>query len=331
MESLIEGVNSLELSIICVPFNPTGENASSIKANFSSTPRYLFHVFDSKTRSKTDDKWVRSFDAVNDEWDYMNDLFKRPNAGDVARELNEHLRWSSPTTSGKDNLVSWTNSLPFAIAYAIYRNKFPGLKTPLDHICLCVVDTSRLPAGAFIKDMDLMGEYRDALPCDEKIRIFIRGQWKPDVPWSQYGLPNLISFREENGRLSGFKGYNYFGEYLSQGKLNVERACTIVSFSKIINPSLYTLYSPFEALMKGNRANWVKPVMEHRESYGENPKPLTLAEVQAVIAITDNFEPQWRLAIAANLFALRLRREDDQVLLGAFRNHFNGKHTPGRL
>lgn len=103
-----------------------------------------------------------SFEAVNDEWDYMNDLFTRSNAGDVAREPNEHLRWSSLTTSGKDNLVSWANSLPFAITHAIDRNKSWGWKTPLNHIYLCV-DTSRLPAGVFIEDMDLMGEYGDTL------------------------------------------------------------------------------------------------------------------------------------------------------------------------
>lgn len=65
--------------------------------------------------------------------------------------------------------------------------------------------------------------------------------------------------------------------------------------------------------MDGNRAPWVKPVMELRESFydGETPKSITLAEVQAVIAITDN-EPQWRLAIAARenyRFRVHCRRQ----------------------
>jgi hypothetical protein len=115
----------------------------------------------------------------------------------------------------------------------------------------------------------------------------------------------FIDFRGKQPR--GSEVYNYFGEYLSQGNLKVEGACTIVSFSKIISPSLDKLYSPFEALMDGDRANWVKPVMELRESFydGETPKPITLAEVQAVAAVKNNFESQWTLATAANLFALR--------------------------
>jgi hypothetical protein len=89
MDSLTENLNSLKLSTNCVPFNPTGENANSINADFANTPRYLFHVYDSKTKSTTDDKWVKSLDAMNDEGNHMDDLFKRSNAGDVARELNE--------------------------------------------------------------------------------------------------------------------------------------------------------------------------------------------------------------------------------------------------
>src|ERR1700716_3767839 len=113
MDSLTENLNSLKLSTNCVPFNPTGENANSINADFANTPRYLFHVYDSKTKSTTDDKWVKSLDAMNDEGNHMDDLFRRSKAGNVAQELNEHLRWSSPTTSGKNNLVSWSNSIPF--------------------------------------------------------------------------------------------------------------------------------------------------------------------------------------------------------------------------
>jgi hypothetical protein len=143
MDSLLKDFKTLDLSD-CVLFN------------FASIPRYLFHVYDRKTKSTANEKWVKSLDGLQDDENHMDDVFKRPDRGEVARGLNEHLRWSSPTTSGKNNFVSWTNSLPFAIAYAIYRNKFNGLKTPLDQISLCAVDTYRLPVGVFIKDMDLM-------------------------------------------------------------------------------------------------------------------------------------------------------------------------------
>lgn len=332
MDSLTKDLSSLELTTTgnCVPFDPTGENANGIIANRAATPRYLFHVYDSKTKSTTDGEWVKSLDAINKEKDHMEDIFKRLNASDVALGLNEHLRWSSPTTSGKNNLVSWSNSLPFAIAYAIYRNKFPGLRTPLSQIYLCVVDTSKLPPGVFIKDMDLMQAYRDALPYDKNIKIFIRGQRKCE-PWSQYGLPNLITFREKRDREFRHRtldSYNYFGEYLSQGRLKIEGACTIIQFDDIINSSLYKLYPRFGHLMDGSQAEWAKTVMELRESFytEEPPKPITEVEVRAVNAITRNLDSKWRLVIAANLFTLRPLRDDDQELLSAFRDRLNGTH-----
>jgi hypothetical protein len=70
--------------------------------------------------------------------------------------------------------------------------------------------------------------------------------------------------------------------------------------------------------------------MRLRESfYTDGPRePTTQAEIDAVLAITENFEPRWRLAMAANLFALRPRQDDDLRLLDAFHKHFHSKHAP---
>src|SRR5947207_6223425 len=141
-----------------------------------------------------------------------------------------------------------------------------------------------LPVGVFINDMDLMEEYCDDLAPDEEIYIFLKGKWRR-MKWSEGGLPNLIKFRKS--RYDILEAYNYFGEYLSQGKLKIEGACTIIPFDRIINPKLYELYPGFKDLMNGNRAEWAKPVMEFRKKvYRGVPKPTTTLQVQAVVAIT---------------------------------------------
>lgn len=304
----------------------TNQNAEAVLNNTDPTPRYLYRVYDADTTGKTDEKWANSMDAETLEPDCGVHLYDRPDR-EVAVLLNEHLRWSL-TTSGKNNLVSWTDSLPFALTYAIFRIYHRRCKaTTFDEICLCVVDTNQLPPRTFLKDMDVMGKYHDSLSSDEEIDIEINGRLRSGS-WLQYGLPNLVKFRSKPDKLASsrgrFNGYNYFGEYLSQGRLKIEGACTIVSFDKLITPSLFVLYPRAESLRE---AKWVEPIMELRDGnfYDKRraPEPTSETEVQAVVAITDSFEPRWRGAIAANLFAFRRRQRGDETLLKAFRDHWN--------
>ncbi|KAK4076870.1 hypothetical protein Purlil1_12552 [Purpureocillium lilacinum] len=269
MDPLTEKLKDLDRCSACLRFNPTGDAAEKIRAKLSQTPRYLFRVYDKKTSSATDARWVRSLDAINAERNHASDIFMRSDTRAVAQELNEHLRWWH-TTSGKNNIVSWTSSLPFAFAYGVYRNTSERLKSPVQEIHLCVVDTSKLPHGAFINDLDLMQEYSGEFGPDEHIPIWIRNQ--PSTgPWRQFGLPNLIEFRrtpDKDGRRHGqFSAYNYFGEYLSQGALKIESACTILSFNKILGPNLYTIYPGFGCKANRDQAKWATAVLELREAF----------------------------------------------------------------
>jgi hypothetical protein len=284
MESLNDELGSMALAAVCVPFKPTRDNADNMDTNFDNTPRYLFRVYDSKTSGETNKTWVKSMDAVEDEKNpeidendieyHMVDAFRRWNAGKkargkvprgkvprgkVPRGLNEHIRWWT-ATSGKNNFVSWTNSLPFAITYAIYRMKDPDLKTPLAEISLCVVDTFqldsfKLPRGVFIKDMDLMKEYCGALESDEEVKIIIKNVQRETKTWGTHGLSYMIDLREMRGNRRDLQAYYYFGEYLSQGKLEIEGASTTISFDKIINSRLYELDPRFQDLMGGSKLN----------------------------------------------------------------------------
>lgn len=326
MDPLTEKLKDLDLCSACLRFNPTGDAAEKIRAKLSQTPRYLFRVYDKKTASATDARWVRSLDAINAERNHASDIFMRSDTRAVAQELNEHLRWWH-TTSGKNNIVSWTSSLPFALAYGVYRNTWERLKSPVQEIHLCVVDTSKLPHGAFINDLDLMQEYSGEFEPDEHIPIWIRNQ--PSTgPWRQFGLPNLIHFRkkpDKDGRQHGqFSAYNYFGEYLSQGALKIESACTILSFNKILGPNLYTIYPGFRY---GDQAKWATAVLELREAFydGGTPELCSPAEIQASLSVAANFESQWRLVIAASLISIRPRRDDEQTIITALRELIMGR------
>jgi len=102
---------------------------------------------------------------------------------------------------GSDNLVSWTSSLPFALVYMF-------------HLHANIADTTRLPRGVFLRDLDLIRAYNsfDAdLAETEKLRT-----------------------QKQGGRF-------YFGDYLSQRALNMKGKCDIVSDSALIDQGLFYL------------------------------------------------------------------------------------------
>lgn len=278
-------------------------------------PRYLYRLFDDYTTGETSLTWVKSLDAKYGAEDHHIALTNRPNRREVALDLNAHLRWSTPTPSGKNNLVSWSSSFLFIVCYAVYREK--KLRTPFDQSSLCIIDTTKLPAGAFIKDLDLIPKFCDAVDSDEVLDD-LRSQFYYKVrTWAALGLPNLLKLRESH----------YFGEYLSQGALKVEGACTIVTMDKIITRDLYTLCLGLEDEVSSEQALWAIAVQRLRKNFRhpEKATKTTATEVRAVAAIVSSFEPQWRRVIAASLFALRSRRKMDPLLLSAFRDSWKSK------
>lgn len=172
MESLAQGLGSLQLR------DYTALNIA--------VPRYLYRVFDVKASGTTDEKWVQSLDAFSDDPDFEIPLSRRQDRKAAAILLNEHLRWSR-TTSGKNYLVSWSNSLLFMIIYGIYRNKFADNNTPFNELSLCVVDTAKLPVGSFARDVDLMYEFADEVEPHERIYIRRKGRWRYER-WGDFGL-----------------------------------------------------------------------------------------------------------------------------------------------
>lgn len=273
-------------------FNPTGDK-SWLRERFDDMPRYLFRVFTLKSDGTTDRFWVKSQDAKYSRASSTVDILSMDDDLLVARMLNKHLRWW-----GKDNLVSWTSSLLFALQYIFYRHTDSRDGSSMDKIYLCIVDTVSFPKGVFLRDMDLINAY-----C-----LF---------DTSLLGLKDLRTRKHHD-----FTGSFYFGEYLSQGALRIEGKCRIVSAQEIMDQRLSSLRPEFGESMMMEKAGWANAVLRLREAFYQEvaeQQEVTEEELRAAINIAQLFGPRWRLPIAANLIALLPRRSKDDAILQAFR------------
>ena len=133
-----------------LPFRPTGPNVD-IQRNFDKIPRYLLRVSTPKSDGLTNQYWTKSWDARLGLSISCEDIFDLPKAN-AASMLNEHLRWSQGIRL--DNLVSWTNSLLFAIQYMLYRHKKHEIAQK--DIELYIIDTTKFSRRTFMNDMDLI-------------------------------------------------------------------------------------------------------------------------------------------------------------------------------
>lgn len=105
----------------------------------------------------------------------------------------------------------------------LYRHQDLRLRHPK-------LDTQKIAQGAFIRDIDLIEAFS---PFDEGLRKF--------------------------ARMRG--GKNYFGEYLSQGALNIAGHNTIVSAQDMINNGLLLLRPEFEVSVEDSGCGWAKNVV----------------------------------------------------------------------
>ncbi|KAG7408189.1 hypothetical protein Forpe1208_v011838 [Fusarium oxysporum f. sp. rapae] len=286
----------------CLPFRPTGYFERRHET-FDAVPRYLFRVFTPKSQGKTDESWTKSMDARYEVADSRVDIFARANKQRTAEMLYRHLRWWK---GPDDNLVSWTSSLLFALVYIFYLHANTRDGSTFGNIHLCVVDTSSFPEAVFLRDMDLIRAYRS---FDSRL-------------W------NFECLRCK--RRSGFSGYYYFGEYLSQGALKIEGKCQIVSAQHIILRGLHDIrpeFARFENWEPQQSPPWADAVIELRETFfltktkqqevsteGEQQEICKKA-LNAAFDISRLFESHWRLPIAASFIALAPHRTDNKEIL----------------
>ncbi|KAF3074235.1 hypothetical protein CFAM422_003438 [Trichoderma lentiforme] len=272
-----------------LPFLPLGE-IERRGEQFDEVPRYLFRVFTAYSQGSTDMNWAKSLDAKNETADSNVDLFSRDKI-QAAEMVNGHLQWS--TTGRKDNLF-------FIIRIGLrlfLRAKVYDIQN-FDQIRVCVIDTSELPKGVFLRDLDLIRAYREF-----NTRLYTFEELRCDR------------------KRPGFESNYYFGEYLSQGALKIEGHCQIVSAQKIIDRGLYNIRSEFKqfAIWPPKEARWAYTVIEMRESFYLERQPITDPKLQSALDIANLFGPRWKLPIAIHLTALTAPQIDDDAILAKFR------------
>ncbi|QYS99771.1 hypothetical protein H0G86_006889 [Trichoderma simmonsii] len=216
------------------------------------------------------------------------DIFSLKNKQSAADMLNRHLRWRK---NPHDNLVSWTSSLLFALAYIFHLRASTHIKATLDEIQLLVVDTAGLPKRAFMRDLDLMSAFRSV----------------------DLNLQKVEDLRHRQS--SEFSGYYYFGEYLSQGALKVEGHCQMVSARNIVDGGLYDIRKEFKEFASWKRgpgsARWANAVIQMREIFYCNQSQrceLSKRAILAVLQISRQFGPDFQAPIAANFIAIAAPR-----------------------
>lgn len=168
----------------------------------------------------------------------------------------------------------------FLIRYMFYRHYDSADESLLGDIHLLVVDTEAFPPHTFIRDSDL-------------IQAFKRFDNR-----KQNGLLSLASLRDAR---------HYFGEYLSQGSLQISGKCSTISAHTMVLRGLLDLNDIFRNAYEGvERDKWVKPVQNARDTIKAIPKtqPASLALLDKIFDIAVEFGEAWRLPVAVHLLAL---------------------------
>ncbi|KAL7912613.1 hypothetical protein GGI35DRAFT_440710 [Trichoderma velutinum] len=280
-----------------VPFCPL----SNLATKLHDTPRYLFRVFSDASAGENSSEWVKSVDALDNNFE---NIFAR-NAFTVAITLNEHLMWE-PKSCG-DPFISWTTSLLVAIQYAIYKHKTEYVK--LSTIRLCIVDTTLFPNGVFMKDLDLIEAFQDKVPNDYPI-IFKGEQYL----WKARGLENVRQLR--NRQHKNYYGVYYYGEYLSQGQTKINGRSCVVPCNKIINKHLFAFMPQLKLELEDESPYWANSVNKFRKPFYVMKKEATNNfEFVEAMAIALEFDRGWRLPMLANLLALSPRWARDPANL----------------
>ncbi|KAB8238172.1 uncharacterized protein BDW43DRAFT_321241 [Aspergillus alliaceus] len=250
-------------------------------------PRYLFRLVapetagDMTTSTVTPPAWM---------WARINspeDIFRR-DPEDAASLLYSHLKWECDDDC---NLMSWTSSLLLALQYGFYRHVKDSNEPRLNEISLFILDTRGFPEGTIIKDTDAMKALKG---------------YSTDIK-------DFLEFRLNK---SGKSKRYYFGEYLTQGQLDIQGKCVSVSLQRIIDLGLFELYPELGDRSKWNI--WAKRVIKLREIFA-HPCLTTHSEVRRALTIAQGcFRDCWVVPFAASLLALKSRKQDDTKIVEAF-------------
>ncbi|KAG5811715.1 hypothetical protein H9Q74_013479 [Fusarium xylarioides] len=244
-------------------------------------PLYLFRTYDKYSMGLNTDKVIASLLSQRDEASRHKVDILSMDRQEASEMLHHHLNKGRFSTFETRNIVSWSSSLMFVIQYANYRFCNPGFGPP-GEIHICALDTSKFPRGQFARDKWLLNWFSSARFSDEEMRF-----------------RNLRFNRPEFNN----------GEYLSQGKLDIEgRSCTL-SVQGLVNAGLWDLYPDFNV----DDAEATDPVRKDWAKYVEY-----LRQEWLVTRTTTQAEVRCALNIAQECFT-DFDQDDTALLLLCFR------------
>jgi hypothetical protein len=195
-------------------------------------PGYLFRTFDARSQGTNNEMAMMSLAITKSPHRGTRTDNLSRDSQQVAEMLYMHLKGDC---FAADDLVSWTSSLLFAIQYAIYRAR--RYQHHRSKIFVCAVDTSKFPAGQFVRDVSLLRAFH---------------------PHAHEKAQEFFDFR-----LTTEEYYN--GEYLSQGRLNHKGRSCVFSFEQLIEAGLFEIYPKLGDKMGGEL--WAKRVSHLRHEW----------------------------------------------------------------
>jgi hypothetical protein len=252
-----------------------------------SVPRYLFRTFDATSSGRNDENVIASIANRNGpQASNRVDILGRDDQ-DAAQMLYMHLKKGCFDGSGKDDLMSWTSSLPNAIQYAIWRVHIGNRH--LSQISICAIDTSKFPLGQFVRDISLIGAYREAA---EQLEV---------------STSRFFDFRLNDGDY-------YNGEYLSQGAVNHSGRSCMMSLERLIDAGLFQLYPEFDDA--DGRERWTERVKVLRHIWSSEQRT-TDQDIQLALRVARECFAQFgRVDIASILLSFKHREYSSPIAPG---------------
>ncbi|KAJ2897755.1 uncharacterized protein MKZ38_004378 [Zalerion maritima] len=266
-------------------FSPSPRQRS--KFTFDSIPTYLFRLYAPCTAGTT-----TTTEVISPAWgqvgNHKKDLFRLP-PEEAASRLYDHLRWVV-RHEDRCNLMSWSSSLLFVLQYGLYRYRTDHDKPSLSEIHLLMLDTRQFPEGTFLRDLEAIDE-----------------------------------FQKHSADLAGIKTWRmsdkYFGEYLTQGRLNVDGQCSQTSMQQLIDMGLFTLCPALG--ITGEWTRWAIPVVNIRNDFDGPAISIDRKNVRSAITMAQAYlGDRLALPFAVMLLSLQHRQHDDETILGGFRAMF---------
>ncbi|EWZ87339.1 hypothetical protein FOWG_09226 [Fusarium oxysporum f. sp. lycopersici MN25] len=270
---------------------------------FDKTPTYLFRLH--VPRSKGDTSTVHVMAPAflgrtayhRDRLPCGEDLLQLPTKIATSR-LKDHLRWKcNHLKKSPCNLMSWSSSLLFLLQYALYRHttdfepkpQFPNIK-------IIMIDTRDFPEQTFLRDLDALEWLHE----------------EPDPVFKRL-------YNNRNGRF-------YFGEYLTQGYLDITGKCVEMTMQQLVDGGLFTVICPALDKPQNDWKEWPKAVCNRLRVDIASNKAVDQKQIRTAIFLArDCVGDRFLVPLALMLLGLRSRQSDNAAIANAFHSLFTDK------